>query len=87
MEGVFGEGYNVSINCMSFDQRGSLYKAIASGFSDRDPDVRYVFTCSEGVLIAQQSNESVSMINMDSACVSCEDVPQPCMTRKFELNM
>jgi len=86
-EGVFGDGYNVSMNCISYVQNGALYRAIASGFSERDSDMRYVFTCTENVLIAQLSNESVSMTDMDSACVRCEDVPQPCMSRKFVFYM
>lgn len=79
---AFGTDYNVSINCMSFDSNGTLYKAIASGFSDSTPNVRYVFSCTGGVIIAVQSNESVSTVQ-NGTCVRCEDTSQPCITRKL----
>ena len=80
--GAFGTDYNVSINCMSFDSNGTLYRAIASGFSDSDANVRYVFSCTGGVIIAVQSNESVSTAQ-NGTCVRCEDAPQPCITCKL----
>lgn len=80
--GAFGTDYNVSINCMSFDPNGTLYKAIASGFSDSTPNVRYVFSCTGGVIIAVQSNESVSAVQ-NGTCVRCEDTSQPCITCKL----
>ena len=80
--GAFGTDYDVSINCMSFDSNGTLYRAIASGFSDSNPNVRYVFSCTGGVIIAVQSNESVSTVQ-NGTCVHCEDTPQPCITCKL----
>ena len=80
--GAFGTDYNVSINCMSFNSNGTLYKAIASGFSNSTPNVRYVFSCTGGVIIAVQSNESVSTVQ-NGTCVRCEDTSQPCITCKL----
>ena len=67
---------------MSFGSNGALYRAIASGFSDSDPNVRYVFSCTGGVIIAVQSNESVSTAQ-NGTCVHCEDTSQPCITCKL----
>ena len=80
--GAFGTDYNVSINCMSFASNGTLYKAIASGFSDSNPNVRFVFSCVGGVIIGVQSNESVSTVE-NGTCVHCEDTSQPCITCKL----
>ena len=67
---------------MSFDSNGTLYKAIASGFSDSNPNVRFVFSCVGGVIIGVQSNEPVSTVE-NGTCVHCEDTSQPCITCKL----
>ena len=91
IEEIFGKNYTVYINCLSFDETGSLYKGVASGSSSTGPDLRYVVECRGDILVAILSANTVDTTdirNMNhTSCIDCVDVPTPmdtCVSRKSQ---
>ncbi len=73
---LFPEGYNVTINCLSFDENGALYRGIISGVNGTGGPgtLRLVLRCTEGVIASMQSNQAVSGMEMEgTACLNCSD--------------
>lgn len=71
IEAVFSEEYNVTINCISFDNVGAVISAVASGFSNTG-SIRYNIECRSGVLVAEQSTMNASRIS-NTGCLMCQD--------------
>ena len=71
IEEVFGEGYTVYINCLSFDAEGALRIGVASGESSEGPDRRFVIECLGGILVAQPEMTSSPIDRTDIRNTSC----------------
>ena len=89
-EDIFPIGYEVFINCLSFDEQGALNRGDVSGYhSSENRTMRFVIECaSEGsILVALQSEMAASMFDIRqqeyTACVECEDSIDPCRTCKL----
>ncbi len=76
IEDVFPENYTVYLNCISFDAKGELRTAIASGDASGQADLRYTVECRSEVLIALPSTITVTTIdrtNVETGCLNCSD--------------
>lgn len=90
---LFPSGYEVFINCLSFDEHGALRRGIVSGHDSRSENqtMRFMIECASKdsrILVALQS-EMEANITSDireleySACVECEDSIDHCRMRKY----
>ena len=90
-EDIFQDGYEVFINCLSFDEHGALKRGIVSGQeSSENQTMRFVIECaSEGSILVALQSEMAANITSDireqeyTACMECEDSIDPCRTRKL----
>jgi hypothetical protein len=88
---IFPNGYEVFINCLSFDEHGALERGIVSGHdSSENMTMRFVIECASkgSVLVALQSEMAANIMSdirelEYSACVECEDTIDPCRTCKL----
>ncbi len=76
-QGVFGEDYNISINCISFDENSAMKTAIVSGF-EGTTFMRYLFECKGGVPVAFVSAVPADGTEDVSGCLSCVDNVTTC---------
>lgn len=88
-EELFPDGLHMAINCLAFDEGGSLKSGVVSGFtdtSDGNQTVRFVINCQGSTVVALRSNLVANMSDIRdqnySACLECEDSIDPCKTRK-----
>ena len=84
---LFPDGFHMAINCLAFDEEGSLKRGIVSGYrSDGNQTVRFVIYCQGSTIVASRSNLVANMSDIKdqnySACLECEDSIDPCKTRK-----
>ncbi len=80
-EGVYGDGYTMYINCISYDQDGAMSTAIVSGVAENSSlqrDARYRFECIGGVPVAIESTQLVIAVEDVTGCLECVDSDQPC---------
>ena len=93
-EDIFPNGYEVFVNCLSFDEHGALERGIISGHdtsSSENNTMRFVIECASkgsSILVALQSGMPANVTSDIrelgySACVECEDSTDPCRTRKL----
>ena len=93
-EDIFPNGYEVFINCLSFDGHGALERGIVSGHdtsSSENKTMRFVIECASkgsSILVALHSGMPANVTSDIrelgySACVECEDSTDPCRTRKL----
>ena len=71
---LFPEGFTTLINCLSFDEEGSLYRGIVSGNNDTI-GTRLVLRCVEGLIVPMETFEPPIMdIDYNRvACLNCTD--------------
>ena len=88
LEEALEDDFSTTINCMAFDRDGIFVSAAVSGRSNNVnvSDVRYFFTCANGVVVGVQSSQGP--IDVESGvCVTCEDTPSPCSDRELSCGL
>lgn len=76
IEGIFGQNYTVYINCLSFDETGSLERGVVSGTHPTEADQRFVLECQTGILVAICSTLPANEMDIRdnyAACSMCVD--------------
>lgn len=74
---LISEGLDLYVNCLSFDEFGSLTSGIVSGVNrtDNGPGERFNVSCVRGVIVTRESihNSTTSLPENNTACLTCND--------------